>query len=48
VKQHNHEVVAYADDSVVFSDQPIELQAPEDTGIEFHTEKTGYVKFNNV
>jgi hypothetical protein len=36
--------VAYADDSVVFSDHPIRTKAPADTGIVIHKDKTGYVK----
>jgi hypothetical protein len=47
VKSQGHEIVAYADDSVGFSDRPIVVEPPEDTGIEIHKEKSGYVKFRN-
>jgi hypothetical protein len=40
--------VAYADDSVLFSDKKIRIKAPHNTGIEFHEEKTGYVKYNGI
>lgn len=43
-KNEGHEIVAYADDSVVFSDHPIRTKAPADTGIVIHKDKTGYVK----
>jgi hypothetical protein len=49
IKQHeeiNAECVAYADDSVSFSEEEIMLKAPEDTGIIINEEKSGYVKFN--
>jgi len=47
IKSHNHlqTCVAYADDSVSFSNQPINLSAPEDTGITINPEKSGYVKY---
>lgn len=43
-----HSIVAYADDSVTFSDKEVILTAPEDTGIKFNEEKSGYVKRNGV
>jgi len=47
VKEHEGkaECVAYADDSVSFSNQPIEIEPPSDTGIEINADKSGYVKW---
>lgn len=39
------DIVAYADDSVSFSDHPIEPEIPEGLGISLNEEKTGYVKY---
>jgi hypothetical protein len=39
-------VIAYADDSVSFSPNPINHQPPEDTGIQINNNKSGYVKYN--
>jgi len=41
--------IAYADDSVSFSDEPIkmtEIHPPIDTGIRIHKEKSGVIKRN--
>lgn len=43
-----HSIVAYADDSVTFSEKEIKLTAPEDTGIKINEEKSGYVKYNGT
>lgn len=47
VKQHPSSIhcVAYADDSVSFSNHPIELSPPDDTGIKINPDKSGYVKY---
>jgi hypothetical protein len=49
VSEHSKvtDCVAYADDSVSFSDYPIEITPPADTGIVINTEKSGYVKYDN-
>jgi len=38
--------VAYADDSVSFSDQPIVIAPPQDTGIVINEEKSSYIVVN--
>jgi hypothetical protein len=40
--------VAYADDSITFSDSEIDIKPPEDTGIEINEAKSGYVKKDGV
>lgn len=47
IKEHDGkaECVAYADDSVSFSNQPIEISPPSDTGIEINADKSDYVKW---
>jgi hypothetical protein len=46
-KHEKAECVAYADDSISFSDQEIEIEPPQDTGIVINQSKSGYVKWNN-
>lgn len=46
VKRKGHgTVVAYADDSVSFSDHPIRPTVPANSGIAINMDKSGYVKF---
>jgi len=46
--EEGHNIVAYADDSVTFSDKPIKLECPSDTGCIINQEKSGYVKYNKI
>jgi len=49
IKEHktsNAEIVAYADDSVSFSNQEINIAIPENTGIVINESKSGYVKYD--
>jgi hypothetical protein len=43
--QKNITTVIYADDSIGFSDLPIEIEAPPEHGITIEPTKSGYVKF---
>lgn len=45
MKHKEEDCIAYADDSVSFSDKEINISIPEDTGIIINEEKSGYVKY---
>jgi len=41
-------LVSYADDSVGFSNRPIEVKEPTHLGIKFNNQKSGYVQYDGV
>jgi len=45
-KKRGVTLVSYADDSVGFSDHPIEIKEPTHLGIKFNQEKSGYVQYD--